>query len=124
MDEAKRARLEAAGWKFGDAADFLGLTDEERKLVDFRISLSRAIRARREAAGLTQAAAAKLIKTGQSRFAKIEMGLPSGVSLDLMIRAYFALGGQVEELGSPGAPRVVKATEARGKAKDRGAYRE
>jgi hypothetical protein len=31
MDPVKRKALEAAGWRFGDAADFLGLTDEERR---------------------------------------------------------------------------------------------
>lgn len=34
MDSKKRQALEAAGWRFGDAADFLGMTDEERQLLD------------------------------------------------------------------------------------------
>jgi transcriptional regulator with GAF, ATPase, and Fis domain len=29
----KRAALEAAGWKVGDAADFLGLTEEEQQIT-------------------------------------------------------------------------------------------
>ena len=29
MKKSKRRRLEAQGWKFGSAKDFLGLTDEE-----------------------------------------------------------------------------------------------
>jgi hypothetical protein len=37
MDAAKRKALEAAGWRFGDAADFLGMTDEERQLLDARV---------------------------------------------------------------------------------------
>ena len=37
MDSEKRKVLEAAGWRFGDAADFLELTDEERQLLDARI---------------------------------------------------------------------------------------
>jgi hypothetical protein len=36
MDPKKRQALEAAGWRFGDAADFLGMTDEERQLLDAR----------------------------------------------------------------------------------------
>jgi hypothetical protein len=30
----KRKALEAAGWKFGDAADFLEMSDEERQFLD------------------------------------------------------------------------------------------
>ena len=32
MDSAKRKALEAAGWKVGDAADFLEMSDGERQL--------------------------------------------------------------------------------------------
>ena len=38
MDAAKRKALEAAGWRFGDAGDFLGVTEDERKLLDVRIA--------------------------------------------------------------------------------------
>jgi hypothetical protein len=34
MDPAKCARLEAACWRVGDAAEFLGLTDDEQREVD------------------------------------------------------------------------------------------
>ena len=33
MDVQKRAALEAAGWEVGDAADFLGLTEEEQQIT-------------------------------------------------------------------------------------------
>jgi hypothetical protein len=33
MHKNKRARLEAHGWRFGDAAGFLALTPEEAALV-------------------------------------------------------------------------------------------
>ncbi len=36
MNKAKREALESAGWAFGDYGDFLGLTDAERRLVEFR----------------------------------------------------------------------------------------
>ena len=39
MDAAKRKALEAAGWRFGDAADFLGMTDEERQLLDNPVTI-------------------------------------------------------------------------------------
>lgn len=34
MDKDKRKALENAGWKFGDAADFLEMNDDERNLLD------------------------------------------------------------------------------------------
>lgn len=37
MDATKRKAIEAAGWKVGDAADFLGMSDEERQLLDTRV---------------------------------------------------------------------------------------
>ena len=49
MDATKRKALEAAGWKFGDAADFLEMSDEEHQLLDARVSLALAIRKQREA---------------------------------------------------------------------------
>jgi hypothetical protein len=42
MQAKKRRRLEAAGWKFGDAADFLGMSEEERQLLRTRASAVRA----------------------------------------------------------------------------------
>lgn len=54
MDAKKRKALEAAGWKVGDAADFLEMSSEERQLLDARVSLALAIRRQREALELTQ----------------------------------------------------------------------
>jgi hypothetical protein len=34
MEQAKRERLEAKGWKVGTVAEFLGLTPEESALVE------------------------------------------------------------------------------------------
>lgn len=34
MDELKKAMLEKAGWKIGDAADFLEMTDEEKQALE------------------------------------------------------------------------------------------
>ncbi len=41
MDQEKRERLEAKGYVFEDAADFLGLTQQERDEVDRRLALRR-----------------------------------------------------------------------------------
>src|SRR5947207_9222101 len=99
MKKEKRAALEAAGWRFGNAADFLKLTDDERRLVDLRLAVSRAIRGRREELCLTQKQLAAKLKSSQSRVAKMEAGLPD-VSLDLMFRALFAVGGEIAEVTS------------------------
>jgi hypothetical protein len=55
MNKEKQRALEAAGWVFEDAEDFLELTAEERAIVEMRVRLSRAIRALREKQKLTQA---------------------------------------------------------------------
>ncbi len=61
MNKAKRRRLEAAGWKFGDASDFLNLTPQEVAFIEIKLALAREIKKLRKARRLTQAQAAKLI---------------------------------------------------------------
>ena len=41
MDEEKKKRLEAKGWKVGTVAEFLELTPEEAMLVEIKLALSR-----------------------------------------------------------------------------------
>src|SRR5438105_2377159 len=94
MNPEKRKALEAAGWRFGDAADFLGMTDEERQLLDARIEAALAVRRQRQARKLTQKQLADRIKTSQPRIAKIERAAPD-VSLDQMLRAFAAAGGRI-----------------------------
>ena len=98
MDAAKRARLEAAGFKIGTAKEFLGLTPEEDALVEMRLALSTAIRERRQAQNLSQLLIARRLQSSQSRVAKIEAGDPS-VSVDLLMRALLATGATREEVG-------------------------
>ena len=43
MDKATRKRLEEAGFRVGDAGDFLGLTDEERELIELPGSYSESL---------------------------------------------------------------------------------
>lgn len=97
MDARKRKRLEAAGWRTGNASDFLGLSTEEAALVDMRLAVSHSLRERREAMGLTQAALAKKLASSQSRVAKMEAA-DSSVSLDLLMRAFFATGATKKDL--------------------------
>lgn len=97
MDKDTGERLEAAGFRVGDAEDFLGLTDEERCLVELRLAVSRAVRRQREKQGVTQQQLAAKLKSSQSRVAKIEAGA-ADVSLDLSFRALFAAGGGLADL--------------------------
>ena len=47
MNKAKRARLEAKGWRIGSAADFLELTPEEAAFVETKLALTETLRERR-----------------------------------------------------------------------------
>jgi len=97
MNADKRRRLEAQGWKFGSAQDFLNLTDEDVEFIELHLSLSALLTKRRKSLGYTQTEVADLIGSSQSRVAKMEAGDPS-VSIDLLIRTLLALGvnrGQV-----------------------------
>jgi hypothetical protein len=93
MNLAKRKALEAAGWKIGDAADFLAMNAEERQLLDARVELALAIRRQRQACKMSQKELGARLKTSQPRVAKIERAAPD-VSLDQLVRAYTAAGGK------------------------------
>jgi ribosome-binding protein aMBF1 (putative translation factor) len=94
MDSKKRAALEAAGWRLGDAADLLGMNDEERQLLDARVELALAVRRQREASRLSQKELGLKLKTSQPRVAKIERAA-TDVSLDQLVRAFAAAGGKL-----------------------------
>ena len=94
MESIKRKAVEAAGWKLGDAADFLAMSAEERQLLDARVKLATAIRQQRQARGLSQKELGAKLKTTQPRIAKIERAA-SDVSMDQLVRALAALGGKL-----------------------------
>jgi predicted XRE-type DNA-binding protein len=104
MNATKRKAIEAAGWKVGDAADFLEMSDEERQLLDTRVELALAVRRQREAQHLSQKQLGAMLKTSQPRVAKIERAA-SDVSMDQLVRAFTAAGGKI----------AVKTAKARGK---------
>jgi len=98
MTSDKKARLEEQGWKFGDAAEFLGLSNEEQLLIDVRIALSQLVKASRERHKITQHELAKRIGSSQSRIAKLEASDPT-VSTDLILKAAFKAGASRVEVG-------------------------
>lgn len=97
MSNAKLKRLQSAGWKTSGAKNFLQLSDAEAMLVELKLSLTDAVRQSRQKRGLSQIDLAQRIGSSQSRVAKMEAGDPS-VSLDLILRAFFAFGGTRQEL--------------------------
>ena len=97
MKATKRKKLEASGWKIGSADEFLDLSPEEAAYVKLKLSLSRSLKQRRSKENLSQVEFAKLVKTSQSRVAKMEAGDPS-VSIDLLIKSLLALGASPKDL--------------------------
>jgi transcriptional regulator with XRE-family HTH domain len=106
MDPEKRKALEESGWRFGDAADFLGMDEKERQLHEARVALALAVRRRRRAMHMSQRELARMMKTSQPRVAKIESAA-SDVSLDQLVRAFTSIGGRI----------VFKQTELPAKTK-------
>ncbi len=91
MKAQKRQRLEKAGWKLGSAKEFLGLTAEEEAVVDLKLALARAVREERLKRKLTQEQLGRMLRSSQSRVAKMEAGDPS-VSIDLLVRSLLRMG--------------------------------
>ncbi len=91
MKPDKRIKLEKAGWKIGDASEFLGLSTEEAAYIEMKLALSEALRNQREKKKLSQVELAHLIASSQSRVAKMEAADPT-VSLDLLVKSLLALG--------------------------------
>jgi len=78
MREEKRKRLEAA-------------------YIELRLKLADGLRERRRRRHLTQVQLARMVRSSQSRVAKMEAGDPS-VTLDLLIRSLLALGASDHDL--------------------------
>jgi len=97
MKQAKRKKLESRGWKTGSAADFLKLTAEEKAYIGVKLSLSASLKNRRRDKNMSQNDLARLIRSSQSRIAKMEAGDPS-VSMDLLVKSLLALGASRKEV--------------------------
>ncbi len=106
MDTAKRQRLEAAGWRVGTAADFLGMLPEEAAFVELKLALSKRLKQTRISQNLSQQALAEKIKSSQSRVAKMESGDPS-TSVDLLVRALLSTGATARDIAEAIASEKV-----------------
>lgn len=99
MREGKRSKLTAKGWKLGSAKDFLGLTPQEEAYIELRLKLADGLKLRRSSRGVTQTQLAQVLRSSQSRVAKMEAGDPT-VSLDLLVKSLLALGTSNRELAA------------------------
>lgn len=98
MNKEKIRGLEKKGWKVGTVTEFLGLSREEEEYIEMKLALSHYFHELRTKKNLTQVQVAVMIKSSQSRVAKIERAEPS-VSLDLIVRSIIALGSSKKEIG-------------------------
>ena len=103
MRENKRKRLVARGWRVGSAKDFLRLSDQEAAYIELKLRLAASLLECRQRRHLTQMDLARVLRSSQSRIAKMERGDPS-VSLDLLVRSLLALGTSARQLS-----RVIAA---------------
>jgi DNA-binding XRE family transcriptional regulator len=97
MDHKKEKNLKAKGWAVGTAADFLELSPEETRYIELKLALSASLKGERTKQGVTQVELAKLMRSSQSRIAKMEAGDPK-VSVDLLLKALLTLGVTKKQL--------------------------
>jgi len=98
MKASKRKKLESKGWRIGDAKDFLSLSEQEAEFIELKLKLAEILREKRIARHMGQTKLAELVKSSQSRVAKMEAA-DSSVSLDLLVKTLIALGTSGPELG-------------------------
>jgi len=79
MNNDKRKRIEAAGWKVGSVDEFLSLTPEESAIVDMKFNLAKALHEKKRSLRFSQEALAKH-------------------SLDFMVRSLLAVGASKKEI--------------------------
>jgi transcriptional regulator with XRE-family HTH domain len=77
----------------------MDLSPEEAAFVETKLALSRCVRSRRTAQHISQLALAKRLKSSQSRIAKLEAA-DATVSIDLLLRALFALGAKPKDVAT------------------------
>ena len=97
MDKRKKKTLESKGYKVGSVDEFLGLSKKESEYIELKLALSQALSEHRKQSNLTQVQLAKMLKSSQSRVAKMEQGDPT-VSLDLLVKSLLAMGATKESI--------------------------
>ena len=72
MDKVKKEKLQAKGWKVGSTQEFLGLSDEEARLIDTKISLIKMLKERRKSLVITQEELASKVGVTRQTIISIE----------------------------------------------------
>ncbi|MBQ9343801.1 MAG: XRE family transcriptional regulator [Kiritimatiellae bacterium] len=94
MDAQRKKKLEAAGWKFGDYADFLGMTPEEKAVVEIRIAATKEMERLHAESGISQKELARRMGTQQPNVSRLFKN-PGKATLDTILQALEALGSAV-----------------------------
>jgi DNA-binding XRE family transcriptional regulator len=97
MNKKKKEILESKGYKVGSVDEFLGLSEQESQYIELKLALSQALADRRKKSKLTQAQLAKMLKSSQSRIAKMEKGDPT-VTVDLLVKSLLVMGANKESI--------------------------
>jgi DNA-binding XRE family transcriptional regulator len=95
--------VESKGWKVGNADEFLDLSPEQSAYIEMKLELADSLRKRRQRRKLTQDQLARMVKSSQSRVAKMEAGDPS-VSIGLLVRSLLAPGASKRDVAKIIAP--------------------
>ena len=98
MDESRKSLLASAGWRVGDAADFLDLSTGETAFIELKLALADYLRDIRIQHGWTQTQVARQLGSSQSRVAKMESA-DASVSVDLLVKSLLTLGASRAEVG-------------------------
>ena len=93
MDAKKKRKPRKLGGRVTTVAEFLDLNEAEQAIIELRLELAAAVRKRRTAARMTQAALAKATGSSQARVAKME-GKDPQTSIESHVRALATLGGK------------------------------
>ena len=97
MREVKKRRLVSKGWRVGSTAEFLQLSPQESAYVEIKLELAEKLREQRLKRKMSQSQLAKLVRSSQSRVAKMEAADPT-VSLDLLVRSLLIAGSTATEV--------------------------
>jgi predicted XRE-type DNA-binding protein len=94
MNAEQRKELETKGYvTYDHVGDALGMTEDEKELMDIRFTLSRAVKKRREELQLSKKQLAARLGISQSKVTKIEWG-DRDISAEEIFSAYLSMNGQ------------------------------
>jgi ribosome-binding protein aMBF1 (putative translation factor) len=96
VDRRSGRRKLPKGWTEGSVQELLGLSDEEAAIVEMRVRLAGMVREKRQVKRMTQRDLARRMRSTQPRVARLEQ---AEASLEMLIRALFALGATRREIG-------------------------